>query len=239
MAPGQVQLAAHANVTLALRLSDLPPGTAADEALVTRVMQLAASQWAGGYNSAYIDVAYSQPDYGVPSGEFQAAGQQTVVQKSVATAMLPHRDGDMNSNGSKFSNNRRMLRQSSSAPAAAAAGSGERLVWVSYTRMTPLNATALQSRVADACGVDKLTGGLTLDGTLCADVLSQLLRDSGVELGQEGVGLATTDAPVVSHDDWGCSVVVVCSSGDSSSRDRPTKQMIHDARGPVVRVCDM
>jgi hypothetical protein len=76
-------------------------------------------------------------------------------------------------------------------------GSGVR-VWVTYARMIPLNATAVQQRFAASCGLEGLTAGLMLDGTPCAEVLAEQMRTVGLAMGSGGVGSEMVDAPMVS-----------------------------------------
>jgi hypothetical protein len=194
MAPGQVQLAAHANVTLALTLSELPADTAFNEGLLTASLSAAASEWAGGYDPAYISVTYSPPDYGVKTAQFQAASTQQVVQKDQETLVLPSSSNSSSSSGSGGGSRR--LRESGSG---ASGVRGVRRVWVSYTRMAPMNATVLQTRIAASCGVESLTEGLDLTGGPCAASLTEQLRDRGAPLNEtQGVGLLMSEAPMVS-----------------------------------------
>jgi len=202
-----VQLAASANVTLAFSLNDLPLDTAGNETLLTAALTAAASKWAGGYDPAFISVFYSRPDYGVPTAQFQAAGNQSIVQRSQEVMVVtPHTTSSSNGSSGSSSGNRRMLRQKDSSsgtapsvPAAGADGSTtSRRVWVSYTRMTPLNATDLQQRVSEACGIEALQSGQVLDGSLCADQLNVQLLMKGADLSKGGVVLEVIEDPMVS-----------------------------------------
>jgi hypothetical protein len=230
MAPGQVQLSAFANVTLSLSLNDLPPATTANTAQLTAAVTAAASQWAVGFDPAYIVVSLEKPEYGVLTPQFQAAGVQQVVQRDQDTLILP--SSSSSSGGSRRLLQQRRLRRlgsrrsmlaaappaataaataavarrsmlAAAAPAAAGgglrgSGSGVR-VWVTYARMIPLNATAVQRRFAASCGVEGLTAGLMLDGTPCAEVLAQAMRTVGLAVPTGGVGLEMVDAPMVSQ----------------------------------------
>jgi hypothetical protein len=220
MAPGQVQLAAYANVTLSLSLSDLPADTAFNEGLLTASLTAAASEWAGGYDPAYISVTYSPPDYGVKTAQFQAASTQKVVQKDQETLVLPNGNSSSTTSSTSSSSSGRRLRQSGGSVVGSSRGS--RRVWVSYTRMAPINATTLQRRIAASCGVEALTGGLDLTGGPCAVSLSDQLRDRGMPLSETGaVGLVNNEPPMV-------SVMGLSSSGGRGGG-------VEEARGGGVR----
>lgn len=202
----KVQLAAKARVTLALNITGLPVAAAADTGMLSAVLAAAASQWGGDFETSFISVSFSQPEYGVPTAQFQAAASQAVVTRYQPTPVSPTANGSSSSSNGSDSNNSsggRLLRELRVPRRLLAAQQVDTTltvpVWVQYGRVAPTNATDVIAAVISNCEVDgPLDAGTDLSGSSCADRLSELLRGAAVPLGSDGVGLMVAQPPMVS-----------------------------------------
>ncbi|KAF6264715.1 hypothetical protein COO60DRAFT_16939 [Scenedesmus sp. NREL 46B-D3] len=121
MAPGQIQLAAAANITLSFAFQ----GLAADwSEAASSALRSAASGMAGGYDPALITVSTAAPQYGVPTQEFEASEPARVTR-------LPHNNltvgggpAQRGSGSGRRAHARRLLQLSSSSSSSSGRGVG-------------------------------------------------------------------------------------------------------------------
>lgn len=177
MAPGQVQLAAAANVSVGWSLGGLRGSVAGDAAAPGGPLTAAAAAMAGGFDRSHTQLMLSgPPDYGSSADEFSGSGRTDVVQRQQA---LPSGRGS----GAR---RRLMLAQAQAQQ-----------LWVVYSRMAPPNASVLVGALSESCGGGSLTRGRDVSAAACGQAMRAALGDAGVAVDDGAFAMRVEQPPLV------------------------------------------
>eukprot|EP00775_Hariotina_reticulata_P001955 gene1955-2283_t len=188
MAPGQVQLANTANLTVSYTFTGISGWNAA----ATRALRQLASDMAGGYNPAYISILYSRPNFGVPTQQFMEQSQQAVLHRQ-QEVVHPTSSG----NSSNTTTNRKLL-QDSGVGSSPPELSSLLEVWVMYSLMAPKNVTSLSDTLSSACGGMEMTAGADVTRMPCGLATEQALTAAGVTIQKAAYSQSITEQPMIS-----------------------------------------